>query len=107
MTPSHGGLEVKAWTDNSLHSASVGLNPTWVWYIHRSEVETLVAIQNCRAPGAAMPLRYMPKRYLLTDIRPKISTSPRASRQGLASVWRLYHFQGVPTLGAIPKEGGY
>ena len=25
--PSRGGLEVEAWTDNSLHSASVGLNP--------------------------------------------------------------------------------
>ena len=26
--PSCGGLEVEAWTDNSLHSASVGLNPS-------------------------------------------------------------------------------
>ena len=25
--PSRGGLEVEAWTDNSLHSASVGSNP--------------------------------------------------------------------------------
>ena len=25
--PSHGGLEIEAWTDNSLHSASVGSNP--------------------------------------------------------------------------------
>ena len=25
--PSRGGLEVEAWTDKSLHSASVGLNP--------------------------------------------------------------------------------
>ena len=25
--PSRGGLEVEAWTDNALHSASVGLNP--------------------------------------------------------------------------------
>ena len=37
--PSRSGLEVEAWTDNSLHSASVGLNPAWVWYIDRSEVE--------------------------------------------------------------------
>ena len=26
--PSRGGLEVEAWTDNSLHSASVGSNPS-------------------------------------------------------------------------------
>ena len=25
--PSRGGLEVEAWTDNSLHSALVGSNP--------------------------------------------------------------------------------
>ena len=31
--------------------------------------------------------------------------SPRAARQGMASVWRLYHFQVVPTQGAIPEEG--
>ena len=44
--PSRGGLEVETWTDNSLHSASVGLNPAWVWYINCSEVETL-----CRTNG--------------------------------------------------------
>ena len=26
---SRGGLEVEAWTDNCLHSASVGLNPAY------------------------------------------------------------------------------
>ena len=26
-------MELEAWTDNSLHSASVGSHPTWVWYI--------------------------------------------------------------------------
>ena len=31
--PSRGGLELEAWTDNSLHSTSVGSNPAWVWYI--------------------------------------------------------------------------
>ena len=30
-----------------------------------------------------------------------------AASQGLASVWRLYHFQVFPTQGAIPEEGGY
>ena len=28
--PSCGGLKVEVWTDNSLHSASVGSNPAWV-----------------------------------------------------------------------------
>ena len=28
VKPSCGGLEVEAWTDNSLHSALVGLNPS-------------------------------------------------------------------------------
>ena len=65
--PSRGGLEVEAWTDNSLHSASVGSNPTWVWYIDRSEVETLCRNSNCRAPGAAMPLRYMPQALAVTQ----------------------------------------
>ena len=61
LQPSRGGLEVKAWTDNSLHSASVGSNPAWVWYMDRSEVETLCRNSNCRAPapGAAMPLQYI------------------------------------------------
>ena len=50
--PSRGGLEVERWSDNGTDSASVGLNPAWVWYIDRSEVETLCRNSNCRAPGA-------------------------------------------------------
>ena len=46
---------------NSAPSANGVLNPAWVWYIDRSEAETLCRNSNCRAQGAAMPLRYMPQ----------------------------------------------
>ena len=42
IIPSRGGLEVEAWTDNSLHSASVGSNLCQVWCINRSVEETIV-----------------------------------------------------------------
>ena len=50
--PSRGGLEVEAWTDISLHSTSVGSNPSWVWYIDRSEVESLCCNSNCGGSNA-------------------------------------------------------
>ena len=59
--PSRGGLEVEACADNSLHSALVGANPAWIWYIDRAEVETLCCNSNCKVLGAAMPLLYMPQ----------------------------------------------
>ena len=46
---------------NSAPFANGGSNPAWVCYIDRSEVETLCRNSNCRAPGAAMPLQYMPQ----------------------------------------------
>ena len=46
---------------NSAPSGNSGSNPAWVWFIDRSEVETLCRNSNCRARGAAMPLRYMPQ----------------------------------------------
>ena len=33
-------MEVEAWTDNSLHSASVGSNPIEVWCIDRSVISS-------------------------------------------------------------------
>ena len=50
---SRGGLEVETWTDNSLHSASVGSNPAWVWYIDRSEVETLLSQFKLKGAGGS------------------------------------------------------
>ena len=61
---SRGGLVCKGavfHSVNSAPSANGGSNPAWVWYIDRSEVETLCRNSNCRVPGAAMPLRYMPQ----------------------------------------------
>ena len=46
---------------NSAPSANGGSNPAWVWYINCSEVETLSRNLNCKAPGAAIPLRYKPQ----------------------------------------------
>ena len=41
------------------------------------------------------------------DVRPVITNNPRALRQGLVGVWRLYHVPVVPTQGAIPEKGEY
>ena len=63
------GSAVVAWfvkasvfhSGNSAPSANGGPNLPWVCYTDRSEVETLCRNSNCRAPGAAMPLPYMPQ----------------------------------------------
>ena len=43
-------MKVEAWTDNSLHSASVGSNLRQVWRIIRSIEETQIQIVECRVP---------------------------------------------------------
>ena len=63
---------------NYAPSANGGSNTAWVWYIERSEVETLCRNSNCSAPGAAMPLRY--PHYLTFDPR----SAPELEPQGRA-----------------------
>ena len=46
-----GGLVVELWSDNRLHSATVGSNLHQVWCINRSVEETLCHNSNCRTPG--------------------------------------------------------
>ena len=53
LQPSRGGLEVESSTDNSLHSDSVGSNPAWVWYMDRSEVETLLSHFKLQGAGGS------------------------------------------------------
>ena len=48
---SRGGLVVEQWSDNRLHSATVGSNLHQVWCINRSVEETLCHNSNCRMPS--------------------------------------------------------
>ena len=74
-------MEVEPWTDNSLHSALVGSNPS----VYGVLIALVIEISNNRP-------RSVPALELLS--------------RALSSVGVYYTVPMVPTQGAIPEEGG-